>query len=314
MSIVDKLLSVTPTVRVHDSGLIPEDASPWNTCQASGISRDLPLAVISDSAEIVAIDLVTGEMERNELRGEWGVKAIVGLPGREFMLVSICDIRAGEFSQMATGMYSRLWEIKSGGSVLGAAATPDLSRWAVAAGDRVWEGTIKRQKITSVVRKHKALNRYAVSMSSDGETLVVGGDGGVDVYIGQPPVKAEEYRFPDALDVPQLATGLSPDGGLIVMGDDITRTALIDRSTGEIRGLDTHGKAIAVDWTPDGEAFAVVTLTREIYVFDRTGKPLVHAGHPDSGTRYFTSGGFIPGGRGLWAGTEHGLIVTWMLE
>jgi hypothetical membrane protein len=124
-------------------------------------------------------------------------------------------------------------------------------------------------------------------------------------------VATGEAHFGDRDGIPLLATGLSPDGDLLVIGDDITRTALCDLATGTRRELDTYGKAVAVDWLPDGSGFAVVTLTREIYVFDREGEPVAVAGHPDSQTRYFYTGGWIPGRTGLWAGTEHGLIVTW---
>ncbi|MEV0645637.1 WD40 repeat domain-containing protein [Phytomonospora sp. NPDC050363] len=311
MSTLELLRSTTPVLRVHDSGLIGPDASPYSSCQAGGVSRDEPYALIADDAELVGVNLETGELHRHKLRGESTPKSIVGLTGRRFVVVSILDAHMYDLADGKLRLLREWDEFNSGGSVLQVAATPDASRIAIAAGDRVWEGSVKRKKLTSVIRRHKELSRYAVALSDDGQTLVCGGPGGATVHTGRPPGPTTEVRFPDSTDIPLLATGLSPDGELLAVGDDITRTALCDLSTGDLRPLDTSGKAIAIDWLPDGSGFAVVTLTREIYVFDREGQPVAVAGHPDSGTRYFYAGGWLPDGTGLWAATEHGLIVTW---
>lgn len=155
----------------------------------------------------------------------------------------------------------------------------------------------------------------AVGLTPDGETVAIGRRDGVDVYAGAPLTVRNELRFNDAhissTDVPVLSAGLSPDGRRLVAGDDITRVGLFDIATGVRTRLDSAGKGIGVRWSPDGSAFAVIVLTRQVVIHDGSGEPVNHLVHEESGTNYFVGGAWTTDASRLVVGTEDGRILAW---
>src|SRR6185295_11974724 len=144
----------------------------------------------------------------------------------------------------------------------------------------------------------------------DGHTLVAGRSGAVGIYAPQPLAFGQELAVNEA-EIPILSAGLSPDGGLLVACDAITRTALFDLGTGATHSVTSAGKAIAVRWSSDGTVCALVALTQLVGFVDRTGRTLRHVTPPGDGTYYFVGGGWTADGTRFVVGTEHGRVFCW---
>ncbi|MGW1998101.1 WD40 repeat domain-containing protein [Embleya sp. NPDC001921] len=296
-------------VRSNDTPVLKEFDTGLSKCRAAAVLPDAPIAVISDLDQLAVVDLRSGAISVFPLAGEWGTKSIVGLTDRRILVVSILDVFVYELTRDKLKT-SRSWQIKSDGSVLDVAATADGSRVVVAAGDRHYDGGIQKLRPKTLLTG-TGLDCLAIGMTPDGGVIAAGRNDGVDVYTGLPPVAGRELRFDNEENVPVLAVGVAPDGRHALVGDDITRVALFDVDSGYCTPLDSHGKAIAVRWSPDGSVAATIVLTREVVMYDPTGDPVACLVHADSGRNYFVGGGWAPGAQQFVVGTEHGRILVW---
>jgi WD40 repeat protein len=288
--------------------VLQEFATGLTDCRSASVMPGGPVAVVGNLEELAFVDLTSGTVERHALGGEWGVRSVVGLTDRRVLVVSVCDVVL--YGLTGGGLVTLdTWAIESEGAVVDVAATTTGSRFAVAAGHRLYVGGAGRRDL-DVVLVRPDPDCLATSLSRNGEVVAAGRGGGVNVYAGRPPIRRDRLRLDDG-DVPALAIGLSPDGRRVVAGDDVTRLALFDVDTGVRTDLEPVGKAVAVDWTPDGSAVAAVGLTRQVLVYDGSGRTLARMEHDASGVNYFVGGGWTAAATRVVAGTEHGLILTW---
>ncbi|MFD8955028.1 WD40 repeat domain-containing protein [Streptomyces xanthophaeus] len=253
------------------------------------------------------VDLDSGEV-RSFALPNWQIKAMAGLANRRIIAVTLDAILLFELTPKGL-VPLESWCIESEGSMLDIAVSDNGSRFAVAAGCRAYIGSTGKRHLEAI----ELIDCMAATCASRAGTLGVSGSGSVHFYGTEPRNSMQKLQIDG--NAPILSAGLSPDGRQIVVGDDYARSILFDVAAGEGIQLDSpSGKPIAIDWNPDSNSFVVLTLTREVAIYSRSGETLTHLFPTETGTYYMVGGGWTADGRSVVSGTEHGRILTWTLS
>ncbi len=101
----------------------------------------------------------------------------------------------------------------------------------------------------------------------------------------------------------------SPDGSILVTSGSDRTIRLWDWQTGRcIRVINAQVAGSRLSWSPNGDAFAICSLNREICIFSRTGQLLrTFAPHPSNVFEVAWS----PNGQFIASGTSDGVVCLW---